>query len=138
MPHSGPPPSCRATASSATRQAPRLLHLSSQVKFPQKQLQLQAPHPLQFITRHCKNKPFGHQQALAGLFRLILLTASAFAGLFTPEEYAARQKEVHDQANSLAAAVEEQKEAARREQLLDFQVARISCLLCMSTHTLHF
>jgi hypothetical protein len=70
----------------------------------------------------------GHQPALAALFHLFLLIV-AEAGLFTPEEYAARQKEVQDQANSLAAAVEEQKEAARREQSLEIQVARTRAAL---------
>ena len=72
--------------------------------------------------------PLGRQPALAALFHLFLLIV-AEAGLFTPEEYAARQKEVQDQGNSLAAAVEEQKEAARREQSLEIQVARTRAAL---------
>ncbi len=72
--------------------------------------------------------PLGHQPALAALFHLFLLIL-ADTGLFTPEEYAARQKEVQAQADSSAAAVEEQKEAARREQSLEIQVARTRAAL---------
>jgi hypothetical protein len=59
----------------------------------------------------------------------LFLLIHADTGLFTPEEYAARQKEVQAQADSSAAAVEEQKEAARREQSLEIQVARTRAAL---------
>jgi hypothetical protein len=91
-------------------------------------MQWHAPHLRQFVTRP--------SAALAALFHLFLLIL-AETGLFTPEEYAARQKEVQDQANSSAAAVEEQKEAARREQSLEIQVARTRAALTR-THSLQF
>jgi hypothetical protein len=56
-------------------------------------------------------------------FAHAILTAAAATGLFTPEEYAARQREIQDKAEAATVAAEEQKEAARREQLLELQVA---------------
>jgi hypothetical protein len=47
--------------------------------------------------------------------------------LFTPEEYAARQREVQQKADADAAAAQEQKEAERRELSLELQVIFSSC-----------
>jgi hypothetical protein len=55
----------------------------------------------------------------------IVISASA-AGLFTPEEYAARQREVQQQADSAAAADEERRGALIRAQALELQVAASS------------
>jgi hypothetical protein len=57
------------------------------------------------------------------MFPRVFVTSSCATGLFTPEEYASRQKEVQEQASAAAAAAEEQKEAVRREQSLELQVA---------------
>ena len=45
------------------------------------------------------------------------------SGLFTPEEYVARQREVQEQAAAAAAAAEQEKEAAKREVSAELQVA---------------
>jgi hypothetical protein len=44
-------------------------------------------------------------------------------GLFTPEEYVARQKQAQEQAAAAAAAKELQMETAKHEQLQELQVA---------------
>lgn len=56
------------------------------------------------------------------IFSRVFVTSFCATGLFTPEEYASRQKEVQEQASAAAAAAEEQKDAVRREQSLELQV----------------
>jgi hypothetical protein len=53
------------------------------------------------------------------------------SGLFTPEEYVARQREVQEHAAAAAAAAEEQKEAAKREVSAELQVALARFSLCL-------
>jgi hypothetical protein len=64
------------------------------------------------------------------------LCAVTPTGLFTPDEYAARQREVQQKADADAAAAEEQKEAVRRELSLELQVAFSSCSEFVCTDTL--
>ncbi len=47
---------------------------------------------------------------------------SRVAGLFTQEEYVARQREVQEQANAAAAAAKTQEDQARSEETLEQQV----------------
>jgi hypothetical protein len=53
------------------------------------------------------------------------------SGLFTPEEYVARQREVQEHAAAAAAAAEEQKEAAKREVSAELQVALARFSFCL-------